>query len=89
MGPWRRGAKGTPLLGTEGSWNLLVPLLLFWIMWKIHAQADGEKSIYLWQTGTWSSNLISGKHNNSVMHTPGCWFQEVPGHETHIPGLSS
>lgn len=52
MGLWRRGANGTYLLGTEGSWNLLVPLLLFWIIWKIHAQIDDEKSVYLWQTGT-------------------------------------
>ncbi|XP_029694365.1 thrombospondin, type I, domain containing 7Ab [Takifugu rubripes] len=81
MGLWRRGANGTHLLGTEGSWNLLVPLLLFWIIWKIHAQIDDEKSVYLWQTGPWGrcmgSNCGPGGSQSRVV-----WCAHVEGWTT-------
>jgi len=52
MGLGWRGAAGTLRIRTEGSWYLLVTLLLLCGFWEAHAQTDDEKSVYFWETGT-------------------------------------
>lgn len=52
MGLGWRGAAGTLRIRTEGSWYLLVTLLLLGGFWKAHAQTDDGKSVYFWETGT-------------------------------------
>ncbi|XP_010795934.1 thrombospondin type-1 domain-containing protein 7A [Notothenia coriiceps] len=53
MGLGWRGAAGTLRIRTEGSWYLLVTLLLLCGFWEAHAQTDDEKSVYFWETGPW------------------------------------
>ncbi|KAF3839604.1 hypothetical protein F7725_018321 [Dissostichus mawsoni] len=50
MGLGWRGAAGTLRIRTEGSWYLLVTLLLLCGFWEAHAQTDDEKSVYFWET---------------------------------------
>lgn len=47
------GWRGAGTLGkrTEGSWYLLVTLLLFCVLWRAHTQTDDGKSLYFWETG--------------------------------------
>lgn len=59
MGLGWRGAAGTLRIRTEGSWYLLVTLLLFCGFWKARTQTDDGKSVYFWETGTAAKPLIS------------------------------
>ncbi|KAF7657042.1 hypothetical protein LDENG_00032690, partial [Lucifuga dentata] len=52
MGLGWRGA-GTLRKRTEGSWYLLVTVLLLCGFWKVHTQTDDGKSVYFWETGPW------------------------------------
>lgn len=60
MGPGRRGgAAGRHRIRTEGSWYLVVTLLLSCGWWKARAQTDDGKSVYFWETGTAAGAFIT------------------------------
>lgn len=73
MGLGWRGAAGTLRIRTEGSWHLLVTLLLFCGFWKAHTQTDDGKSVYFWETGI-AKPLITDYIWSLVLHMERlCW----------------
>lgn len=74
MGLGWRGAAGTLRIRTEGSWYLLVTLLLFCGFWKARTQTDDEKSVYFWETGTAAKPLIRDYIWSLVLHMERLWW---------------